>query len=397
MKRFRLRDLISGPAVKEFNATVLSGTSADLFFGSSINLWDDLYIGGVSGDILLDDNVIVDNTIYNSGWFERLYSIHHPNITTIDPVDLEMRATDSDILNSVQFGDYSFLLTNATSLGTRYSLESSNNLDVDDWWLEKHQVVTYVPGTSGDEIDIICSKINFNLTPESPDLVYGLVSGGELMLYTKATSGVDASTVYSMSGIPFSLPFNYLFEQPLNKNIGFAREGIVYGALSGLAEVVYVQDVNALDQLVYSPYADADDTNKIYVNPFKLKNMYDNNWQTNITRSDNSLFGARNYHKVGKTQETLWLSYNYHTEEALPLQNYQLVERVEGLYKYQPAEGHKSNIFSIRVTNSGLNEMLTDDDLREDVKNIIKESILKAVKKIAPASTQLWKIDWRGL
>ena len=397
-KRFRIKDFIAGPAAKEFNADILSGTQQELLSGNPANLWSDLYVAGISGNILTDTYTVVDATIYNAGWFERKYSERNPDLIP-GATSLDMKPTESDIIDAVQFGDYAFLLTNATTMGTQYNRTTKYDTDDTTWFREPHRIVTYVAGTSGDEIDIVCSGMTFNIVAESPDIVFGYLAGSTVYLYVKDLSGsvLDSTTVYSLSaGIPGNLPFNYLLEQPLRYPLSFARDGIVYGEIA--TSVVYTLSASLTGtQFLYSPYADDDSENKMYVNPFKLKNMYDNNWESRINHDSHNLDGARDYLKVGKTQETLWLSYKYYTETPTIVQDFQLVERVKGLYKYRPVEGHKSNIYSIRINNSGLNSLLTDEDLKTTLRDIIEETVMTAVKKIAPATTQLWQIIWSGL
>ena len=94
------------------------------------------------------------------------------------------------------------------------------------------------------------------------------------------------------------------------------------------------------------------------------------------------------------------MSYKYYREIPTTIQEFELVERIGGLYKYRPIEGHKSNIYSIRIFNSGLNEDMNNTPEQKEVQNklkeIINETVRTVVKKIAPSSTQLWKIEWIG-
>jgi hypothetical protein len=57
---------------------------------------------------------------------------------------------------------------------------------------------------------------------------------------------------------------------------------------------------------------------------------------------------------------------------------------------------HKSNIYSIRISDSGLNESITEEDVRKVVQDSINASIRDVVKKAAPIETQLWQINWEG-
>lgn len=402
MKRFKLDQFIAGPAIKEAYSTLLSGSYEELLTGAGIEVRSDLYIAGQKGNLLSTALVSADTTLYNAGFFERKYSVKNPDIDdTSSAVDLQMQATDADIVGTIQFGDYAFLMTNETTLGTKYSVNSDRGEPDDQWYREPHAVVTYTPGTSGDSIDLVITYLPFNITPESPDIAYGYISGSTLILYVKNVSGtvLEANTVYSISGgIPNSLPFTYLLEQPLDESVSFARDAIVYGGLSGATTFAYTPYALLTgNNDLYSPYANETEETKMYVNPFKLKNMYDNNWQTEIEHAREVLLGARDYLKVGKTQETMWLSYKYLTETANITRDYSYVERVRGLYKYRPIDGHKSNIYSIRINNSGLNELLTDEDMKYELRKIIESTVATAVKKIAPINTQLWKIMWTGI
>ena len=380
MKRFRLNKYVAGTALKEIQATILSGLVTP-----DIELKSDMFILGQNGVILTSPTVSADSTIYNMGLFEREYSVNNPAIYS-NGTDIEVRATDADIIDTIQFGDYCFNLTENTSEGTKYTL----NEHVSSYYTEPHVVVTYTPNTSGSSIDLIINKINFNITNEN--LIYGMLSGSNLIVYVKDLS---ANEVYSVPNRPGSLPMNYLLEQPLNYNSKFAREGFVYGMTSGVNNYLYTPDISGNN--AYSPYANELQENIIYVNPFKLKNMYNNNWQTEINRTDLSLNGLRSYKACGNTQNTIWLSYNYVREDYSVLQRYELVERVRGLYKYKGFDGHKSNIYSIRINNSGLNQSMTDETVKKKLREIIEQTLLNVVKKIAPAHTQLLKIEYTGL
>lgn len=381
MKRIRLNKFVAGTALKEIQATILSGSITP-----TTEIKSDMYILGQNGVILTSPTISADSTIYNIGLFEREYSINNPDIYS-NTTDLKVRATDADIIDTIQFGDYCFNLTENTSNGTKYTLQES----VSSYYAEPHVVVTYTPNTSSANIDLYISKINFNITNEN--LIYGMISGSNLVVYVKSLS---ANEVYSVPNRPDSLPFNYLLEQPLNYNSKFAREGFVYGMVSGVSSnYLYTPDISG--NTLYSPYANELEENIIYVNPFKLKNMYNNNWQTEVNRNDNSLNGLRSYKSCGNTQNTIWLSYNYVREDYNILQRYELVERVRGLYKYKSFEGHKSNIYSIRINNSGLNQSMTDETVKVKLRSIIEQTLLTVVKKIAPAHTQLLKIEYTGL
>jgi len=403
-KRLKLKKYSAGPAVKQALVTILSGSVS----GSITDeIRTDKYIFGWEGNLSTDTSLSANSIIFNEGFFDRQYSINHPDITTFNGYNLKVDPTNSDITDLIQFGNYAFNLTNATTYGTGYAtvtqLTSNEAVSGDisgSYYYEPHQVVTYVPDTTASEIQYYITKMNFNITPESPDIVYGLLSGNNFILYVPDvfTSG---NIVYSLSGgIPNSLPFNYILEQPLNYQVKFSALDVVWGDISGNTTFVYaisaVSGATGPDHPdIYAVSPENDDTNIIYYNPFKCKNMYNNNWNIEVTRPD-ILYGCRDYLRIGKTQNQPWLCYKYYRETYNDIQEFELIERVRGLYKLVPFAGHKSNIYSIRITNSGLNESITDENIKSNIKKIVEKAIIKAVRKIAPSYTQLWYIDWTG-
>lgn len=400
MKRIKLERLIAGPSVKEMYGSILTGSVIP-----NTKIWSDVYVMGQQGNLLTSTTPITaDSTLYNVGFFDREYSIKNPDLID-NGVELAVRPTDSDIVDMIQFGNYAFNLTNETTMGNRYALQT--NPEDPYYYLEPHEIAVYpttadLSGELADGSDslsgvaTVISNISFNITPETPDIIYGIISGSSLVVYVKDLSG-NSNTVYSLSGgIPNSLPFAYLMEQPLQYSINFGREGLVYGGVSGSDYFAYTPLVSSGTDDLYSPYANGDDSFNIYYNPFKLKNMYNYNWNTEYNITQEELTGTRDYLKVGKSQEHLWLSYRYYREIPSSVQEFELIERIGGLYKYRPIEGHKSNIYSIRIFNSGLNEDLNNSEIQANLREIIEETVSNVVKKIAPASTQLWKIEWSG-
>lgn len=386
-KRLKLTRYIAGQACKQIMASVISGST----FSDAIETRTDKYILGWKGNLVSDITAITsDGVIYNEGFFDRQYSVNHPDLY-LSGYNQEVEPTASDIIDMVQFGDYSFNLTYPTAFGTSYATMMTPT--VTEWYREPHDVVIYQPSaalSATSEIQHVVNKINFNITTESPDLLYGIISGNTLIAYVPNVT-LSGNTVYAATGIvEGSLPFNYLFEQPLNFNMRFSPFDLAYGIIS--EDTIYSTSAN----IVYSPSANNDDDiNRIYYNPFKLKNMYNYNWNTEVNLIDpTTINGMRVYLKVGKCGEQMWLTYKYYRETADPLQEYESAERVYGLYKLIPFEGHKSNIYSIRVYNSGLNDAINNITIKNKIKAIVEKSIIKAVKKIAPSNTQFWYIDW---
>ena len=75
---------------------------------------------------------------------------------------------------------------------------------------------------------------------------------------------------------------------------------------------------------------------------------------------------------------------------------YEHIERIAGIKRNIPSSSHKSNIFSVRIKDSGLNESIEDDTIRAQTQDGLDKVIREVVGRIAPAQTQLWKIAWEG-
>lgn len=257
------------------------------------------------------------------------------------------------------------------------------------------------------EVDRLVGNLTFNF--ERQPIVYGInkvplgKTDEELHLFVKETPSdqYDEHYKWPFSGLVYgqadyqegNLPFAYVLEQDMN------------------------YDINYIDQRW-------DNNDEVHwVNPFKLKNMYNANWNTEIY--DRTLLeGARNYLAIGETQTTLWLRYKYirdydyyqgetpdpgREEFAItPSQRYDLIERVKGLYKYSGYHLRKSNVFSIEIDNSGLYQavsgdftingqlVMTEDEVKAEIQRLVKEEINDMMRKITPSYTQLWKINWKG-
>jgi hypothetical protein len=149
--------------------------------------------------------------------------------------------------------------------------------------------------------------------------------------------------------------------------------------------------------------------NHLTANPFKLKNFYTYEWDTEIDKVNSVLTCLRTYNKVGFDGNQLWLAYNLDgnvhqkkdeingIDEETSINNYDLVERVYGLYKLRNSRLHKSNLFSIRINDSGLNTSFSgSNELKLEVQSIIEEAVRKRINKIKPAHTELFKIEWTG-
>jgi hypothetical protein len=141
--------------------------------------------------------------------------------------------------------------------------------------------------------------------------------------------------------------------------------------------------------------------------------------ESDLTSSLIALSGTREYDKIGLDKTDAWASYyngdnwqvsgligptSYQVEPLIqlsdstdPFYSYQQIERIRGFNRLGGNQSlHKSNIFSIRIRNTNLNEAIEDEDLRNDIQSAINTVIREVIDRISPANTQLWKIIWSG-
>ena len=386
MQRLKIINFVSGPGSKQFIVETLSGsTSANM-----VSVSEHTYVAGmISGDMSSDmASVSADGILYDLKHFRRDYSVNHNDIYT-NGYDIQYRSPEADITDMAQFGNYAFNLTVPIISGTTYTDRIYAEWEDDRTWvMEPHEIITYVPGSSACIPDLIIDRTVFSLNNV---YVYSDVIDGQQMLYVKSLfNNVSANTVYETVE-SYKLPFNYLLEEPLHNNPHFISS--LYGDYDSSlsANIVFGTD-ESLD-IFYCSEGNRD--NRVLMNPTPTKNMYNYNFNIEIDRNRQVATGWRNYSAIGNTQNTLWLKYNYIRETSDFSENYDLAERVRGLYKFKPADLHKSNVYSIRIKNSGLNR-IADDTLRTNIQNIVAEELLKTVKKLQPAHTQLWKVEWEG-
>lgn len=393
MKRLRLKNFVAGQGNRQFLIEALTGatlSTVDTALGTYT-----MY-GAISGNVFTDsDNVTADGLLYDSSWFTREYSVNHDDYTP-NGYDLQHRSPDASIIDMVQFGNYAFNLTDMSISGVSYARQMYEEWEKDrEWITEPHQICTYVPGNSACIPDIVIDRTSFSV---GNVYVYADLIDGQLYVFVKNLSATVSDTTNNPYDTvnSYKLPFNYMMEEPLTYNPHFIDSA--YGDYDdGLsAYLIFGQYLDSVSlSAVYCPEGNRE--NRVYMNPTMVKNMYNYNFNIEVRRDALSgvATGWRDYTGIGNTQKTIWLRYNYWRESQDGFEAYDLAERIRGLFKFKPVGLHKSNIYSIRISNSGLNS-ITDTDLRENVREIVEKTLLDMMKKIAPAYTQLWKVEWVG-
>lgn len=154
-------------------------------------------------------------------------------------------------------------------------------------------------------------------------------------------------------------------------------------------------------------------------NYIALKNFYnygynhEYDWNQNGDDYDNHITGWRKYLKCGisKYSDAMWLSYNYIRDPkaysnfnkqkavAKVLNDYEWVELVYGTIQLMNTACSKSNVFSVKISDSTLsslygNENVQDEiDAKEALRKQAESDIRQFADKYVPAHTQLWKVE----
>lgn len=190
--------------------------------------------------------------------------------------------------------------------------------------------------------------------------------------------------------------FGYAVENPTPEQLSFIGKTftelhptIQVAAEAGSLPFSYILETDLTRMQNVEPYG------TLEVNLFKTKNHLKNDYNMFVDSQDR-LVAWRRYRSIGRNYENIYLSYTVdHADPSVNeylTRNYETVEHVEGFVKYKSeADLHKSNIYSIRIYNSGLN---AEGQLYEEIRNIFEKAIFNLMSKIAPAHCQLWKIEY---
>ena len=146
----------------------------------------------------------------------------------------------------------------------------------------------------------------------------------------------------------------------------------------------------------------------------------------NILHRQGRINNTRSYHNMNICNKDIWLSYTnkqnwasnddensildkrnnilapinvYNVPGANPsmIYTYQQVERIKGIKTFGLYPKHKSNIYSIRIKDSGLNNNLNaNPDFKAQIQKGLNTVIRNMVTKTSPVNTMLWKIIWEG-
>lgn len=253
-----------------------------------------------------------------------------------------------------------------------------------------------------------CAETSFNLKEATTNGVSWTLTNDTdfsnenlaIAIYNPDEVGIPATNFNATSSVWLfldGLPFNFISNQPLNKTFYDYKLGIL--------------DASSI----------------------KTKNMYNHDYSVsarfiveNPTDTIGQIVDTRDYTNVRAGGNDIWMSYTVGSALSGRLTNttitsgliqtegtpilkmteyvnvtsgvfaYEMVERFKGVVLLESTGIHKSNVFSIKITDSQLNTAITDTELREFIQNGINTVIKELMQKITPANTQLFSVIWEG-
>ncbi len=254
-----------------------------------------------------------------------------------------------------QFNDYDFSLSQEVSGTISVAFDKMKFFDRYDPL--NNTLISY-DGTKFGDVNIIPGMSEAEIFEQLENIFGSAVSDGADKTFI-GKEFVELHPNITISQNAETLPFSYIMETDLTK----------------------MQNV--------APYGQVD------INLFKTKNHLKNDYNVFVDSSDR-LIAWRRYKAIDSNFENIWMSYTVDfgdstTNEYLT-RNYETVEHIDGFVKYKSEDSlHKSNIYSIRIYNSGLN---AEGQLYEEIRNIFEKAIFNLMTKITPAHCQLWKIEY---
>ncbi|HPM74282.1 MAG TPA: hypothetical protein PLA71_01005 [Saccharofermentans sp.] len=345
---------------------------------------------------------------------------------------VEEHAPENGVRNFIQYGNYIFKLSQETFKRNQHTVNTNTLAQSGDEYLIppssesfqfENDIVTYYPESRYSEYPDLSATMrispnnrmeNTNFDFFRRQVCFGIYDDflEEVKVFVKSrTDAIDEKHVWPVS----SLVYQYVDGIPGNYMIQYQDDDP--GATSGR----YLTDYN-----------------------FKLKNFYDTEFDT-PTDEQRALAAARNYLNLGNSQGYIWLSYKvardydyvgeprsefdspryfgtYSPEDTYsldrsdfvidPTQKFEFVESVNGFYKYSGFNKHKSNIFSIRINNYGMDSIsgdftlidndgsevvrLTEVEVKQKLKSLVEDQFREMIDKIKPGHTELWKIIWNN-
>lgn len=337
------------------------------------------------------DSVTSKNNIYSifqknsKNIIHNLYDIKDLAVKTNsrqhECADLYGPTIQNQLLGIVQYGNYTYGLTEATDKTMNYARSSIQN-DKDATSVEGIVDNSYYMQISADDL--------YTYLYREP---------------SKATSDMQKNYIPACNLA--NLSCNYIFELQNNDTFNDFEVGDIYGdAFPGK----YAYNATYSMQLIKdNEYVSA--ANELNINKYLNEQGY----------PKQALVNCRRYVGIDKCGDTVFLKYyddiwynkaqeqngnlsvvnNTHikqTNENFQFTKYQKIETIKSINRFVPNTLHKTNMFSISIEDTGLSSDSINSklkQLKEMMMQDIRNNIKMVVDKVCPAHTQLLNIEFK--
>lgn len=393
----------------------------------------------------------IDYVVDTSGFKHELIVDKQKLDNTVFTTTLFGEITETDSMSKTCPGNFGSLY-NITSAFVIHNLYDIKDSKLRSYLIENHHaqnanyqhISSYYQQINTDFIDVCqVGSYAFGLTPRSstqmvspsvkfltnndvfPDSSYVMqLQERPTNTYLYPTPSQLGSTTY----FDF-ISAQYIYGDATNQ-INYSVISSIFDPVVNLLSVKYNYLVDIQENSLYNNYK----YGYILANTIQCKNQLGSNYSMNVsqTYSGNNkqyeMTGCRDYCGVGKYSTTLYLKYrdsvNYQSDngqvvevdgiisknikntsissyvmsETKPKYSYQHIETIRSINKFNNNIGHKSNLFSIRIRNSGLNTTtLLNEKARSLFKKDIENNVRLLANMICPANTQLFNVYFTGV
>jgi hypothetical protein len=328
----------------------------------------------------------VDLDLYEETLFSRIYSI--PKLAD------DVTPPNKSIISITQFSNQEFSLCDIDGDDVSYVVANTGEAVS-----EKYEIGLY-GGRTDDSPAQLTNQVEAGVVDAATasmfpldSAAYGFDCGGGV--YGLFVNNAADKIVYGSGST--TAKRNYMFEYTISPPE--ANDARAYGYSDGDSYGLFVDNVDR--KTVYG--SNESEKDSLAYNFTPTKNLYDNDWGIKLDPQSKLINTFRQYYGIGTSNNTLWLKYKVYSDWAsvargggtASMHDYEQIERIKGLYKLKNEEGHKSNVFNIKVKNSGLGGIF-DSGGEEKLKNSIKSTIKRFMEKVAPVNTQIWQVQFEN-
>ena len=331
----------------------------------------------------------IDNNTRSSKYLE------YTGAVTEDP---EMSAPNSD----VQLIDLFGLTIGGMSIANREKYESN--------------VVTALRNIKGSKISVDLT-VSYKDLDQNKEMVISLYINGKLINEIDLTDELGDETrnflieaIGSLNDIRF---WTYGYNIPTYEDVpddvekfvvGIKTFPFMYRNISMWNYPISIQQVQALRRSVLA----RSDISPIANEMFYLigKSVYEinsvsetqdvNETYGKIFSMDGTVLKNRYLYKYDQDDPDKYSEISEHNKKLYKVQDFDFVDRIDSLIKVSPTSGRKSNLYSVRLSNTGLTINEDDDEktvaFKKEVNSMLNSAINTVCAKTEPINTKLFSV-----